>query len=196
MTNTARSAKSPKPAAQVVPKNRVTTFEDLRSLPVSIAIVDASGTIVAINKTWEQFGRRNQLRIRSSGLGVNYLHYCPTDGPDSRRFVTQLKALLAGRIDLLTFIYPCHSRTQGRWFCLIGLPLSLSKSGGVALLHVNLTSMLPFFIGAQKQRARRNKSQSRRQTSSSAVGGLLERSVLDPLSSHLNGLLTGLMYQN
>src|ERR1044072_179960 len=193
MTKTRLSAKSPGPAAQVIPKNQITPFEGLKSLPVSIAIVDASGTIVAINKTWEQFGRRNKLRLRSSGLGLNYLRYCPTDEPDLRRFVTRLKALLRGRIDLLTFIYPCHSRTQARWFCLIGLPLSQSKSGGVALLHVNLTAMLPFFIGARKHRATATASQSRRQTGSSAMGGLLERSVLGPLSSQLDEMLAGLI---
>jgi len=59
---------------------------------------------VAVNETWKRFGRRNGLRVRSSAVGLNYLQYCPTDEPNSRRFVTQLKALLAGRRDLLTFI--------------------------------------------------------------------------------------------
>lgn len=193
MAKTALSAKSPRPATPVIPENGATTFEGLKSLPVNVAIVDAAGTIVAVNKTWERFGRRNGLRIPGSALGLNYLHFCPTDQSDSRRFVTDLKALLARRVDLLTYIYPCHSRTQARWFCLIGLPLSLSKSGGVALLHVNLTAMLPFFIGARKQRAKKSRSESRRQTSSSAMSGLLERSVLGPLSSQLNEMLTGLV---
>jgi hypothetical protein len=68
---------------------------------VSVAIVDASGTIVAVNKTWERFGKRNGLRVPDSALGLNYLNYCPTDEPNSRRFLTQLKALLAGRRDLV-----------------------------------------------------------------------------------------------
>ena len=172
-------------------RNRVATFEGLKSLPVSVAILDASGTIVAVNNTWEQFGRRNGLRIAHSAVGSNYLQYCRSAEPNSRRFVAQLKALLAGRSDLLTFIYPCHSPTQTRWFCLIGLPLSLSKSGGVALLHVNLTTMLPLSIGAPRARAKGRKVQIRRQTGSSAIGGILERSVLVTLSSQLNQMFTG-----
>jgi len=171
--------------------NRIATFEGLKSLPVSVAIVDASGTIVAVNETWKRFGRRNGLRVRSSAVGLNYLHYCPADEPNSRRFVTQLKALLAGRRDLLTFIYPCHSRTQARWFCLIGLPLSLSKSGGVALLHVNLTTMLPLQSGVRRTRAKAKNARVRQQASSSSMGGILERSVLEPLSSQLQGMFTG-----
>jgi DNA-binding CsgD family transcriptional regulator len=188
--------KSPKPAAGIILKNKV-AFEGLKSLPVSVAIVDASGTIVAVNKTWEQFGRRNGLRVPRSAVGLSYLHYCLTDEPNSRRFVTQLKALLARRRDLLTFIYPCHSRMRARWFCLIGLPLALSKSGGVALMHVNITTMMPLHIGARKWRANGKNAQVRQQASSSAMGGILERSVLEPLSSQLNGMFTGLtMHEN
>jgi len=190
MTKAVLSMKSPKPAARIIMNNRV-AFEGLKSLPASVAIVDSSGTIVAVNKNWEQFGRRNGLRVPRSAVGLSYLHYCPTDEPNSRRFVTQLKALLAGRRDLLTFIYPCHSRTQARWFCLIGLPLSLSKSGGVALMHVNLTTMLPLHIGDRRSRAKGKKAQVRQQTSSLTMGGILERSVLKPLSSQLNGMFTG-----
>src|SRR5215213_2947529 len=190
MTKAVPSMKSPKPTAGIVLNHQV-AFEGLKSLPVSVAIVDASGTIVAVNKNWEQFGRRNGLRVPRSAVGLSYLHYCPTDEPNSRRFVTQLKALLAGRRDLLTFIYPCHSRMQARWFCLIGLPLSLSKSGGVALLHVNLTTMVPFHIGARRAPAKGKKAQVRQQTNSLTMGGILERSVLEPLSSQLNGMFTG-----
>ncbi len=172
-------------------KNRVATFEGLKSLPVSVAILDASGTIVAVNNTWEQFGRQNGLRVPHFAVGSNYLQYCRSDEPSSRRFAVQLKALLAGRRDLLTFIYPCHSPTQARWFCLIGLPLSLSKSGGIALLHANVTTMLPLSVGAQRARAKGKKAQTRQRTSSSAIGGILERTVLDTLSSQLNGMFTG-----
>jgi DNA-binding CsgD family transcriptional regulator len=187
MRKTGLSLKPPKPAAAILKTNKLASFEGLKSLPVSVAIVDASGTIVAVNKTWQQFGRRNGLRVPGSALGMNYLHYCPTDEPDLRRFITQLKALLAGKVDLLTFIYPCHSRTQARWFCLIGLPLSQSNRGGVALLHVNLTAMFPLVIGARKQRAKAPKAPSHRQPDS-ALGGLLERSVLEPLSAQLNAM--------
>ena len=174
-------------------KNKIAALKGLKSLPASVAIIDAAGTIVAVNKTWEQFGRRNGLRVPRSAVGLNYLDYCMTDETNSRRFVTQLKALLAGRRDLLTFVYPCHSPTQARWFCLIGLPLSLSKSGGVGLLHLNLTTMLPLHIGVRSARAKGKQAQVRQRTSSSAIGEILERSVLEPLSSQLNGMVGGLV---
>lgn len=184
-------AMSPTQAAGTIVKHKVATFEGLKSLPASVAVLDASGTIVAVNDTWKQFGRRNGLRLSHSAIGSNYLQYSRSDEPDSRRFVGELRALLAGKRDLLTFIYPCHSRTRARWFCLIGLPLSLNKSAGVALVHVNLTTMLPLPIGARRARANGEKGQIRAGTNLAAVGGALERSVLETLSSQLNTMFTG-----
>src|SRR4051794_20956964 len=183
--------RSPNRAAGIVVKHQVANFEGLKSLPVSVAIVDSFGIIVAVNKSWELFGRRNGLRVPGFAVGLNYLHYCPTDEPNSRRLVTQLRALLAGRRDLLTFIYPCHSPKQARWFCLIGMPLSSNKSGGTALLHVDLTTILPLQTGARRAPVKCEKAQTREQTSSLTMGEILERSVLVPLSSQLNGMFTG-----
>jgi DNA-binding CsgD family transcriptional regulator len=190
-TKTVLPVISPKQVAGTPMKNRVAAFEGLKSLPVSVAILNASGIIVAVNDTWQQFGRKNGLRVPSSAVGSNYLEYCRSDEPGSRRFLRQLKALLSGRRDLLTFIYPCHSPRAMRWFCLIGVPLSLDKSGGVALLHVNLTTMLPLSVGTQTARARGKKVQIRQQASSSMIGGILERSILETLSSQLNGMFAG-----
>ena len=118
-------------------QHKVATFEGLKSLPASVAILEACGTL------WRSMileAIRSTKRIARSrfAIGSDYLQYCRSDEPNSRRFESELRALLAGKRDLLTFIYPCHSRTQARWFCLIGLPLSLNKSSGVALLHVDL----------------------------------------------------------
>lgn len=71
-----------------------------------------------------------------SGIGASYLAYC------SGQLLVDLTELLAGRRDLLTLVYPCHSPASARWFSLSGVPLSLEKPAGVALLHTELTSLL------------------------------------------------------
>ena len=55
----------------------------------------------------------------------------------------------------------------------------MNKSAGVALLHVNLTAMLPVRIGARRARAKGEKGQIRPGTNLAAIGGALERSVLE-----------------
>jgi hypothetical protein len=42
-----------------------------------IAVLDAQGTIVAVNAAWERFGRAHDARpITWTGLGLNYLEVC------------------------------------------------------------------------------------------------------------------------
>jgi DNA-binding NarL/FixJ family response regulator len=51
--------------------------------------------------------------------------------------------------------------------------------------------MLPLSMGAQRARARGKKVQIWQQASSSMIGGILERSILETLSSQLNGMFAG-----
>lgn len=172
-------------------KNVVETLTALKALSVSAAILDSSGTIIAVNDAWREFGRRNGLRLADSGIGSNYIKFCAPEGARPSRFASDLKELLAGRLDLLTQVYPCHSRSRKRWFSLIALPLSLDRPSGVALLHINLTDTLPLPIVARSTRV---KSDGGRQIRTSAdlgtISGAIEHSVLETLSSQLSAMLT------
>ena len=170
-------------------KRVVEAFEVLKALPVSAAILDASGMIVAVNDTWKEFGRRNGLCIPDSGIGSNYLQYCASGGSE---FTTELRALLAGKLDLLTCVYPCHSPGEQRWFSLIGVPLSLAKPAGVALMHVNLTGMLtPQIAASPMQVETTGGGQVRPTTNVDIISGVIERSLSEALSSELNRMFTG-----
>jgi DNA-binding CsgD family transcriptional regulator len=172
-------------------KSTVETFKALEALPVSAAILDASGTIVAVNDAWKDFGRRNGLRVPNSGIGLNYVRYCGSDHPHSSRLAKDLKQLLAGRLDLLTLIYPCHSPSRKRWFTLVGLPLSLDKPAGVALLHINLTDMLPLSRGGGPTRVKADRrGKIRPATSLDMIGGAIEDAVLATVSSQLDTMLS------
>lgn len=123
-------------------KEQVADFLGLNNLQTSVAILDPSGTIVAVNSVWKSFGRRNGLRIPHSAIGADYLQYCQSDEPELREFAKSLKALLQGRGEILTLVYPCHSPAQNRWFVLLAVPLSSGEAAGVAILHVNITQFL------------------------------------------------------
>jgi len=167
-------------------------MEELRALPVSAAILDASGTIVAVNDTWKEFARENGLRLPNFGVGSNYLHFCATDGPYPSLSAADLKELLAGQKKLLTLIYPCDSPKKKRWFSLIGLQLSPERPAGVALLHINLTDTLPPPTGAHQRRATIQRGRQVRTVANlNAISGTIERTLLETLSSQLNTMLSG-----
>jgi len=183
---------SSKQARQTTIKRAAAAIERLSLLPASVVILDAAGTIVAVNDAWKDFARQNGLRVPHFAVGSRYLRYCRSDEPRSRRFAKELEALLAGKLDLLTFIYPCHSPTEKRWFSLIGFPLSPDKPAGVALLHLNLTDMLPFSNDSWQTRAdRRQKTKIPSAITLDAMSGKIERSVSEALSSQLNAMFTG-----
>src|SRR4029079_7099975 len=167
-------------------------MKELRALPVNAAILNASGTIVAVNDTWKDFARQNGLRLPNFGVGLNYLQFCEfDDGPYPSLSAADLKELLGGQKKLLTLIYPCDSPTKKRWFSLIGLQLSPDRPAGVALLHINLTDTITTHSGAHPTRAN---TQRRRQIRTTAnlkvISGTIERTVLETLSSQLNRMLS------
>jgi DNA-binding CsgD family transcriptional regulator len=172
-----------------------TLFEALNTLPVSAVILDASGTIVAVNDAWKEFGRRNGLRIPSWGVGANYLKYSGGKGLRSTRFVRDLRDLLAGRLDLLTAIYPCHSPSQKRWFSLVGVPFPLDRPTGAALLHVNLTNMLKLPTEGHRQQVKTAASEQGRSEQGhskaqlEAVSDAIERTVSETLSAQVVAML-------
>src|SRR4051794_28113302 len=79
---------------------------EVTALPVTTAILDASGTIVAVNDTWKDFARQNGLRLRNFGIGANYLQFCGSDGPYPSLSAMDLQELLIGQKKLLTLAIP------------------------------------------------------------------------------------------
>jgi DNA-binding CsgD family transcriptional regulator len=173
--------------------DKVLALQALSSLPVSVAILDPRGTIVAVNDAWTEFGRRNGLRLQDSAVGSNYLEYAASDDPDSGRLVRDLKKLLARRLDVLTAVYPCHSPSEQRWFSLIGLPLAAATSSGVALLHINLTNMLPLPTRAAPILGRAGQEDMGHAGASAdldRMGEAITHSVSEALSSQLSTMLS------
>jgi DNA-binding CsgD family transcriptional regulator len=169
------------------PPDLIEVFQGLKTLPVSVAILDRSGTIVAVNDAWREFAEANGLSLPDAGVGLNYLDYCV-----EAQLTEELKALLARRRDLLTQIYPCHSPTERRWFSLIGVPLSLGKPGGVAVMHVDLTGMLPAQVDKRlMQAADSGQSQLSPNSDVAAISGSVEQSVSETLAAQLDKMFAG-----
>jgi DNA-binding CsgD family transcriptional regulator len=160
----------------------------IQALPVSIAVLDSKGTIVGVNGRWEQFGRRNGLRLPRAGVGLNYLDYC--NAPRSSRMLRDLRALLRGQLDLLTLIYPCHSPTKRRWFVLSGIPLSLGTPSGVALVHTDLTEVLPDAVASgRRTSSKRPREEIVRPNELATIGASVERAISEGLTSQLTHML-------
>ena len=78
------------------------------SLPVNLAVIRTSGEIVSVNEGWKRFGKHNGLRTPGFGLGTNYLEYCNPTDREAAQSVQQIRGLLVGDVDLVSFPYRCE----------------------------------------------------------------------------------------
>jgi DNA-binding CsgD family transcriptional regulator len=158
---------------------QVEKFASLHALPISSALIDASGRIVAVNEAWKTFGERNGLCLPDFGVGANYFNFCQTGEERDGGIAKQLMELLDGRSDIVTTIYPCHSPTQQRWFLLVGLPLSTDRPTGVAIVHADLTSLLTLPSGLATA------------VPEASILGAIEQSVTNTLAKQLRVMFEG-----
>src|SRR5215212_1347865 len=84
------------------------------------AVVESSGTIVAVNKAWRRFARDNGAELGKVSEGANSLRV--SDGSrgeqseDARSFAEGLRPVLSGTEESFAMEYSCHSPTERRWF--------------------------------------------------------------------------------
>jgi DNA-binding CsgD family transcriptional regulator len=103
------------------------------------AVLDRHGVIIEVNDAWRRFGAANGLCTPDAGLGKNYLNFCTFPGPASAAILGQYQALLAGRRDLVSFLYDCHSDREERWFTVVGFPQSPAR---FVIAHVDVTDLI------------------------------------------------------
>lgn len=115
----------------------------LSSLNAQIAVIDISGEIVFVNKSWEQFALNNGItNLNKVGKGVNYFSVINNAIVDSNdeialRVNAAFDKVIDGKLDHFQIEYPCHSPDKKRWFLLNVSPLENSNDKFV-LTHIEL----------------------------------------------------------
>ncbi len=111
----------------------------LDALDANIAVLDQYGTILAVNTSWERFGRANGIRDSRFGVGVNYYAVCRAAvDPLARAAASGIRDVLHSRRSSFVLEYPCHSPDEERWFNLRATPLP-EYPGFAVVAHENIT---------------------------------------------------------
>lgn len=116
----------------------------LDSIQEHIAVIDRNGTIVAVNRVWNDFGRDNgsDAAPEKIGVGANYLKICEeaigANAEGAAIVCAGIKDVLSGLLNHFTSEYPCHSPARERWFLMQVSPLSRER-GGVVVTHLDIT---------------------------------------------------------
>lgn len=106
-----------------------------------LAVVDKSGTILAVNEAWRRFGNSNAAGSESDwGAGANYFEVCAPGTTETTRGVFGgICQVQQGLLWEFEAEYPCHLPGEDRWYNLKVLPLRGSP-GTVLVSHTNVTA--------------------------------------------------------
>jgi PAS domain S-box-containing protein len=115
--------------------------EVLDSLSAYVAVLDASGVIVAVNRVWERAAMLNDPSGRARvSLGANYLQVCERAADASsevRRTLEGICDVLAGRKTVFKGEYLCARSGHQQWFSMRVTPLN--DRGGCVITHEDVT---------------------------------------------------------
>jgi diguanylate cyclase (GGDEF)-like protein/PAS domain S-box-containing protein len=117
----------------------------LNALRAHIAILDASGMIVAVNAAWQQFARENDCPDPAAYVGTNYLTACergvqPEHAETAQQALAGIGAVLRGEQASFTLDYPCHSPHTERWFALWAARSASAPAGVTLVAHEEITA--------------------------------------------------------
>lgn len=118
----------------------------LDSLAAHVAIVDARGTILAVNQAWRRFAGENGLNDPAAGVGSNYLDICDrASGPGSEEATTvsrAMRALIQGERASALVDYPCHGPGVKRWVRLSLSRFRIEDDVRVVVSHQDVTELV------------------------------------------------------
>lgn len=118
----------------------------LDSISANICVVNDKGIILSINKSWEEFAKRNNAEWNNVTVGSNYFEACENatepDRDDALQFLWGIHLVLRGDKKYYEMEYTCHSPSEKRWFKGSVTPFELSSSSqkSVVIAHENITS--------------------------------------------------------
>src|SRR5262249_29164602 len=124
----------------------------LASMSEQIAIVDRSGSIIAVNDAWSRYARERAERgFPRVSVGTNYLAACQsTGGSKAVQAVEGIAAVLDGSEGEFHLEYDCSCPDAPRWFEFSAVRLHRPE-GGAVLLHRDITRRKEAEIEAQEQ---------------------------------------------
>jgi PAS domain S-box-containing protein len=119
------------------------TRSTLDALSANICILDETGAVLAVNQAWRDFAAANQDGLTQNYEGFNYLAVCEAATGSAAEaalaFAAGIRAVIQGKQAVFEFEYPCHSRTEWRWF--IGRVTRFRGEGPIRVVvaHDNIT---------------------------------------------------------
>lgn len=118
------------------------------ALTSHICVLDQGGTIIAVNRAWQEYGQAANSN-KPSDIGVNYLDVCHgvvgDEAKDAQIFSEAVRSVLLGELEYFQLEYPCPSATEAHWYLARVSPLYhdnvsiKGKPSGAVVSHADIT---------------------------------------------------------
>jgi len=124
---------------------------NLNGLPLHVAVLDQTGTIVSVNEAWRRFATITHF-LDSSGevpdedpLGVDYVSFCERESVEFRRsadaVANGLRHVISGALATFSFEYCSERLTERRFFLFSATPLPQPGRRGAVVTHLDITQL-------------------------------------------------------
>ena len=119
-------------------------LQTMDALPSLVAVVDGSGTIVAVNAAWRRFAALNGATDAESCEGCNVFDVCASSSGEGQSSAAQLAVglhrVLDGASPAFEMDQPCATETRVTWSALRISPLDLGGSRMAVLVYDDITA--------------------------------------------------------
>ena len=117
----------------------------LDSLSAHVAVLDATGKIVATNQTWRNFAQANGTAWQFVAEGTDYLAICnraaANGNADALAVAEAIRQTISGERETWFHEYPCHASDEQRWFYCRVTRFPENGAVHVVVAHENITAM-------------------------------------------------------
>jgi len=113
------------------------------ALSANICVIDETGKIVMVNRSWKDFALTNNEEPERVSEGANYLTVCEnatgSERYQAREFAAGIRLVLSGKCAEFSMEYPCHSEQEKRWFIARVTRFQSGASNQAVIAHMNIS---------------------------------------------------------
>ncbi|MBL8995501.1 MAG: PAS domain S-box protein [Spirochaetia bacterium] len=117
----------------------------LDAIQSCICVLDQSGTIIMVNRVWNEFAIQNGGNAKDQGVGVNYLGVCDAAAKSGVSEATSvangISSILSGELKQYQQEYACHTPRERRWFKVHISGIQADLGIQAVIYHDNITEL-------------------------------------------------------
>ena len=117
----------------------------LDALAASVAVLDKTGVILAVNQAWKDFARANGQDPAAVGTGTDYLAVCDAardfQAEEAKAMAAGIRAVIAGETKEFILEYSCHSPEEKKWLQAHVTRFAGAGPPRVVVAHTDITAV-------------------------------------------------------